>query len=374
MRTRAVVVAATLAAATIGWSTTRVAAHVTVVSPFTFYRDVQPILERRCDACHGDGGVAPTALRQYSEVRSQSWPLRQVLISGRMPPWFAESGRAGVKAPQALTARELDVLLTWAAGGAPEGNPADRRDRQAPREPPTPPDVVIPMPEPFTLGANGSVADVDVGLPSAALDGKWIRAVNLLPGTPSIVRRAQIAIKTAGGEQVIGLWIPGDVPQLLEGGAAFHVPPEASVRLRIHYQKPRASSAPVADRSRVAVYLADPMTAQPVEAIDITADARPIDRRVRAVAIRPVGGPADAHVQFTVIAANGSRASLLALQLRPEWPRRYVFVAPLTIERGSRIEATIALPRPLLWRSLTGDRPAPIGDDQEFHATLEIIR
>ena len=72
------------------------------------------------------------------------------------------------------------------------------------------------------------------------------RAVDLLPGTPSIVRRAQIAIKTAGREQVIGLWIPGEVPQRLEGGAAFRVPPEASMLLRIHYQKPRASAAPIA--------------------------------------------------------------------------------------------------------------------------------
>src|SRR5207237_2469978 len=113
-----------------------------------------------------------------------------------------------IKDPQAITARELDVLLTWVVGGSPEGAvPSPPASGPAPRAP-NEPDLVIPMPQPFTLDAQMLEADREVVLPSAAVRGKWIRAVDLIPGAPSIVRRASVAIRTENREQVIGLWVP----------------------------------------------------------------------------------------------------------------------------------------------------------------------
>ena len=126
MRTRVVVGAAALAAATLGWSATRVAAHVTVVSPFTFYRDVQPILERRCGACHGDGGVAPTALLQYGRRDCSRGRCDKSLISSvACRLGLPNRGAPASKRRKRSRRVELDVLMTWAAGGAPEGKPAD---------------------------------------------------------------------------------------------------------------------------------------------------------------------------------------------------------------------------------------------------------
>ena len=96
-----------------------VVAHKTVVSKFTFNKDVQPILVRRCLPCHASGSAVP--LQTYADARVQSWPLRQALVSGRMPPYYAEPGDVALKDSEALSPRELDVLMTWASGGTPEG-------------------------------------------------------------------------------------------------------------------------------------------------------------------------------------------------------------------------------------------------------------
>jgi hypothetical protein len=110
-----------LAAAVLTAGRTAVQAHKTVVSKYTFNRDVRPILERRCVQCHATGSALP--LHTYADVKTQSWPLRQTLIAGRMPPYYAEPGEVALKDPQTLSPRELDVLMTWASGGTPEGTP-----------------------------------------------------------------------------------------------------------------------------------------------------------------------------------------------------------------------------------------------------------
>ena len=57
----------------------------------TFTRDIVPILQRSCQTCHRDGGVAPMTLVTYQQVRRYSsrivykTGLRDV--AGAMPPW-----------------------------------------------------------------------------------------------------------------------------------------------------------------------------------------------------------------------------------------------------------------------------------------------
>jgi hypothetical protein len=110
---------AMVAIAVVGVERAAVDAHKTIASKYTFNRDVRPILDRRCSQCHAADAALP--LQTYAQVRAQSWPLRQSLASGRMPPYFAEPGDVALKDPQTLSPRELDVLMTWASGGTPEG-------------------------------------------------------------------------------------------------------------------------------------------------------------------------------------------------------------------------------------------------------------
>ncbi|MEC9241953.1 MAG: hypothetical protein VYA48_04785, partial [Gemmatimonadota bacterium] len=60
----------------------------------TFTRDIAPILQRSCQTCHRDGGVAPMSLESYEQVRRYSSRIvyRTGLryVAGAMPPWYVE--------------------------------------------------------------------------------------------------------------------------------------------------------------------------------------------------------------------------------------------------------------------------------------------
>jgi hypothetical protein len=386
VRTPAAITSALVIATALTLCTVSPSAHKTVVSPYTFNGHILPIVRDRCGQCHVDGGVAPTLLR-YPAAKAAAWQIQQVLLSGRSHPWTADAEALPFKGVQQLRAKEFDALMTWAAGGTPEGAvAAARRAVPAPRWHLGSPDQVMTMPETFTLEAGQAAADREIVWPAESMSGTWIRAVDLVPGTPAIVRSASIAIRGGGEEQIVGLWIPGELPQPLAGDGAFEVPPGGSLVLRLHYQRPTGGEkTALTDRSQVGVYFLPASRAKTVAAIEIRGDGdwphemkrvftQPIDDTVRVVALRPVSGPPDASVRLMAIGADGSRRPIARLQLRPEWPRRYAFVTPLVVAKGSRIEATVTASYGRSWMTLTGDRGIGPDEGGPFRLLLEVLR
>jgi mono/diheme cytochrome c family protein len=121
-----------------------IAAAVALVTPFglhaqqaasapqvTFTKDIAPILQRSCQNCHRQDGVAPMSLVTYEEVRPWARAIRQRTgigpHAGVMPPWYMEKniGIQGFKDDPSLSDEEIAAIARWADGGAPRGNPAD---------------------------------------------------------------------------------------------------------------------------------------------------------------------------------------------------------------------------------------------------------
>jgi hypothetical protein len=346
-----------------------VSAHRTAASPYTFHRDVLPILDARCGRCHTDGSPSGVALTRYASARGAIWPIRQMLISGHMPPWFAEGA---FKSPAPVTARELNILMTWATGGAPEGAPVWRPVPPTPSWPLGPPDLIVPMPSAFTFTGGEDDHVHEVRLPSPKFGGRMVRAVDLLPGTPAIVRSAEIIARSGGGDRVLGLWQPGELPASLEGNAAFRVPANASIVLRIRYR--RHYGDPAEDLSRIGFYFAKAGAAA-ISELSFDADSlrpttRALTKRVRAVALRPVAGPPGARVRLTVIGPDNSRKELALLQLQGDWNRRYVFKTPVILAAGDKIEVSVLSSETNLWNSLTG---IPAGPENPVRVILEFV-
>ncbi len=44
--------------------------------PVTYARDVQPLVQSRCQGCHREGGIAPFALETYEQVAAQADAMR----------------------------------------------------------------------------------------------------------------------------------------------------------------------------------------------------------------------------------------------------------------------------------------------------------
>jgi hypothetical protein len=60
----------------------------------TFYRDVLPILQERCQSCHRAGEIGPMPLGSYTEVRPWAKAVRQAVVTRKMPPWNAEGANS----------------------------------------------------------------------------------------------------------------------------------------------------------------------------------------------------------------------------------------------------------------------------------------
>ena len=97
----------------------------------TFTRDIAPILQRSCQTCHREGGVAPMSLVTYQQVRRYSSRIvyRTGLrdVAGAMPPWYVEKdiGIQHFKNDPSLNDEEVARIAAWVENGMPEGNPAD---------------------------------------------------------------------------------------------------------------------------------------------------------------------------------------------------------------------------------------------------------
>lgn len=97
----------------------------------TYTRDIAPILQRSCEACHRPGGGGPMPLTNYEEVRpwARAIKVRTGLgpRGGVMPPWYMEKniGIQHYKDDPSLTDAEVAAIARWVDGGAPRGNPAD---------------------------------------------------------------------------------------------------------------------------------------------------------------------------------------------------------------------------------------------------------
>jgi hypothetical protein len=120
------------AAAAVVLATDPMDAHKAVTSKYTYNADVFPIVRDRCGSCHRDGGMAPMSLLTYNQDGGSggayAWAesMREMLTAGVMPPWYVDPAGPAIKNNHPFTARELDTLITWAAGGTPEGDPAHR--------------------------------------------------------------------------------------------------------------------------------------------------------------------------------------------------------------------------------------------------------
>jgi hypothetical protein len=87
----------------------------------TYYRDVQPILEKNCVSCHVKGGIAPFVLDNPKEAVARAERIAQVTQADYMPPYppgkdsqpFLNERRLGVASKQ--------ILADWAKAGAPLG-------------------------------------------------------------------------------------------------------------------------------------------------------------------------------------------------------------------------------------------------------------
>jgi hypothetical protein len=155
----------------------------------TFTKDVAPIFFKKCAECHRPGEAAPFSALSYKDARPWARSIREQVVSREMPPWRADPHVGQFKNDRRLTEDEIETITAWVDGGAEEGDPKHL--------PPAPefadgwaigkPDLIIPMPEEFTLDASGPDEYQYFVVDPGFTEDKYIQMAEARPGNRRIV-------------------------------------------------------------------------------------------------------------------------------------------------------------------------------------------
>jgi len=166
----------------------------TAGQPVTFARDIAPILQEKCEACHRQGGMAPMALVSYEETRPWAKAIKERVVARNMPPWHIDKtvGIQHFQNDRSLSDEQIDLIARWVDGGAPLGDPKELPAARQWRDDVDwqlaaqfgPPDLVLKS-EPYTMPAHGQdvwfkpLSEIPITEP------RWVRAVEIRPATPA---------------------------------------------------------------------------------------------------------------------------------------------------------------------------------------------
>jgi hypothetical protein len=177
-------------------------ASAAAVNTVTFHKDVQPILQNRCQECHRAGEVGPFSLMSYREARPLAKSIKEAVLTKKMPPWFADPAYGHFSNDASLTKAELDTLVAWVDGGAKEG---DVKDSPEPREffdgwLIGKPDLILTVPKPIEVPAQGVVDYTYVVIPTGFTEDQWIQMAEARPGDRATMHHAIAFIRPPGSQ------------------------------------------------------------------------------------------------------------------------------------------------------------------------------
>src|SRR5688572_14705300 len=56
----------------------------------TFTKDIAPIFQEKCEACHRPNSIAPMSLVTYTEARPYARTIKNRVETRQMPPWHID--------------------------------------------------------------------------------------------------------------------------------------------------------------------------------------------------------------------------------------------------------------------------------------------
>jgi hypothetical protein len=278
----------------------------------TFNKDIAPIFFKSCAECHRPGESAPFSVLSYKDVRPWAKSIREKVANRQMPPWDADPHVGEWANDRRLKQQEIDAITAWIDGGAREGDARDLPSAPQFAEGWTigKPDVVIEMPEEFTLGASGPDEYQYFDVPTNFTEDKYVQLAEARPGNRRVVHHViafivrpgnpnmakvpkeqrdkmlEMSLKNspfyrdgylirlkpdqpvyndvnevpsnlrpdAGIGDFLTGYAPGSMPNVWNPGVAKKIPAGAIIRFQIHYSKVAGSEQK--DRSKIGLIFA----------------------------------------------------------------------------------------------------------------------
>src|ERR1700731_4182262 len=87
----------------------------------TYNKDVAPLLEKHCVACHRPNDIAPMSLMTYGEVLPFAGMIRESVVQRKMPPWHADPAFGEFTNDARLSDAEIAAIIAWVKNGTKRG-------------------------------------------------------------------------------------------------------------------------------------------------------------------------------------------------------------------------------------------------------------
>ncbi len=344
---------------------------------FTFNKQIAPIIFSNCAVCHHPGGPAPFSLLTYQDVRKRAQQIALVTKIRYMPPWLPEPGYGEFLGERRLNDAQISAIQRWVEQGAKEGVPSDL--------PPAPkfnaswqlgqPDLIVKMPRPYTLQAEGPDVFRNFVIPIPALTTRYVKAVEILPGNKKIVHHANILIdrtrsaRALEGRDQVGFagmqvefeserfepdshflfWKPGTVPYAEPDEMAWRLDKGTDLVLNMHL---RPSGKPELIQAVIGLYFSDkPPTRFPMllqlehdGAIDIPpgkknfqiADDFELPLDVEVLGLYPHAHYLGKEIQGFATLPDGTKKWLIRItDWDLNWQAVYRYVKPIFLPKGT---------------------------------------
>ncbi len=298
------------------------------------------------------------ALLSYSETRPWAKAIRAAVLSGKMPPWQADSHYGKFANDPSLSATEKETLIAWVDKGAVEGNLADapkpRTFVEGWRIPK--PDVVFEMPAEYAVPATGAVDYQYFPVATHFTEDKWVEAVEVRPGDRAVVHHAIVVTGSKDDfneQEFLAGYAPGTVPQIWKPGQARLIKAGSYLTFQMHYT---ANGKPSHDRTKIGLIFAKKPPVEEIVAMQAAAHKLaipPSDANYRTTAVAMIDEPctlvglrAHMHLRgksftFRAVYPSGEVETLLDIPHYDfHWQPYYYLATPKVLPRGTRIEAT----------------------------------
>ena len=265
----------------------------------SFYKEVLPILQDHCQACHRAGQIGPMPLVTYQDARKWSAEIVRRTGAGEMPPWFADPRVGHFANDPSLTPSQIATLADWAKAGAPAGTPADApppRKWAAGYTIPQP-DLVVAMPRPVTIPARGDIDYTYEIVATHFTDDRWVRMSEIRPTSRQHVHHAVVYIRPPGStwlakapmgvpfteatfndpqmkhdaamttSDILLVYAPGSSPDQWPEGTAKLIPRGSDLVFQIHYT---ANGKAATDQTSIGMVFAKEPPKQRVMTLQLT--------------------------------------------------------------------------------------------------------
>lgn len=345
----------------------------------SFYKDVLPILQQRCQACHRPDEPGPMPLLDYEGVKPWAGAIAKAVESRKMPPWFADPSIGHFSNDRSLSDTEIETIAAWADTGAPAGDPKD-----APK--PVhwidgwtigPPEMVFEVPKEFDIPASGVIPYEYVIVPTRFQQDTWVRLAEVRAGDRAHTHHIVVSVREPGSRWLAGAPIgrpfalnprapmtgvpgeflagygPGAIPELLAPGQAKLIKAGSELVFQLHYTTNGSAGQ---DRSRIGLVLAHKPPRERVlmlAAANIRFEIPPGDpdykiearvtlhARSTLVSLLPHMHLRGKSFEFRAVFPDGRIETLLRVpHYSYNWQLSYYLAHPLPLPPGTAIECT----------------------------------